>query len=677
MTNPLLSTSFDTLFQTAPFDVIKPEHFKPAIEKFIELTKSEIQEIVENTEIPTFVNTVEALEFSGRQLDRISNILANLNSAETNNDLQQVADTVMPMLTELGNDIMLNAALFQRIKYVFEHQEAEKLNPEQKRLLEKTYKSFVRNGANLTAGQKDSLRQIDQELTKLKLDFSKNVLNETNAFQLHITDEADLEGLPETHKQAAAELAKQQHKQGWIFTLHYPSYVPFMKYISKRDLREKMAIAYGTRAYKDNEYNNEQNVKDIVRLRRQRANLLGYATHADFVLEERMAKNPQTVMQFLEDLYIPSYPAAKKDIEKLSNLAQADGIDPLQPWDISYYMEKLKKIELDLDEEQLKPYFKLENAITGVFEIARRLYGLHFVENKQIATYHPDVTAYEVSDEKGEMIAVFYTDFFPRAGKRQGAWMTSYKSQWKKAGENSRPHISIVCNFTKPTADQPSLLSFNEVTTLFHEFGHALHGMLANTTYPSLSGTSVYWDFVELPSQIMENWAYEKEALDLFAKHYETGESIPESLIEKIKKSMQFMEAYASLRQLRFGFLDMDYHYKQNHKIEDIGAFEKQSFEKTRLAPHNDKTNMSVAFGHIFPGGYSSGYYSYKWAEVLDADAFELFKEKGIFDKETAGKFKELLQSGGSVHPMELYKNFRGREPKVAALLKRAGLKAE
>ncbi len=666
---------FETSFQTVPFEQIKPEHFEPAIEKYIAQTKSEIDKITQNKALPTFENTLEALEFSGMQLDRISDILSNLNSAETNDALQQVADKVMPMLTELGNDIRLNQALFKRIEYVYTHQDKENLTAEQQRLLEKTYKSFVRNGAHLDEISKAKLRDIDAKLTTLKLNFNKNVLQETNDFQLHITDASDLSGLPESHKKAAQETAKQLGKTGWVFTLHYPSYVPFMKYIDKRTLREKMALAYGTRAFKDNDFNNSQNVIDIVKLRKQRANLLGYETHARFVLEERMAQNPETVVQFLDDIYIPAFPAAQKEIKKLSELSQKDGIKTLQSWDIAYYIEKLKKQELDLDEEALKPYFRLDKVLTGVFTIANKLYDLHFKENSDIATYHPDVKTYEVTDEQGNFVAVFYADFFPRKGKRQGAWMTSYKAQWQKDGENSRPHISIVCNFSKPTSSQPSLLSFNEVTTLFHEFGHALHGMLANTVYPSLSGTGVYWDFVELPSQIMENWAYEKEALHLFATHYQTGEMIPESFMQKIKKSLQFMEAYATVRQLSFGYLDMDWHHHiAPENIKDVAGVEEQAFAKTRLVPYNAKTNMSVAFGHIFPGGYASGYYSYKWAEVLDADAFELFKEKGVFDKETALKFKKLLSSGGTQHPMALYEAFRGRKPKVGALLKRAGL---
>ncbi len=674
--NILLSNRFETEFQTAPFSLIKPEYFEPAIVKYIEKTQQEIDEIIDNPNTPNFKNTIEALEFSGMQLDRITSILSNLNSAETSKEIQDVADKVMPLLTKFGNDIRLNSKLFKRVKYVFDNQEKEKLNEEQKTLLEKKYKSFVRNGANLNETDKKKLRKIDQELTKLKLGFSKNVLAETNDFQLVITDKKDLSGLPEQVVNAARELAKSQQKEAWIFTLHYPSFVPFMKYADNRELRKKMALAYGSRAYKNNEHNNAENVLKIVKLRQQRANLLGYNTHAEFVLEERMAKNPKKVMDFLNEIYKPAFPAAKNEFEKLKKLAQKDNIKVFEKWDTSYYMEKLKKQELDLDEEKLKPYFQLENVVKGVFAVANKLYGLNFDEINTIDKYHNDVKTYKVTDENGEFVAVFYMDFFPRKGKRQGAWMTSYKSQWKKDNKNSRPHISIVCNFTKPTDDKPSLLSFNEVTTLFHEFGHALHGMLANTTYPSLSGTSVYWDFVELPSQIMENFAYEPEALKLFAKHYETGEIIPLDYIEKIKKSLQFMEGYATTRQLSFGFLDMDWHHNfDTTTINNVGEFEKASFEKTRLTPYHDENNMSVAFSPIFPGGYSAGYYSYKWAEVLDADAFAYFQAKGIFNKEVAQKFKKLLQSGGSIHPMKLYTEFRGREPKIEALFRRAGLK--
>jgi len=674
--NPLILDLYDTSYNSFPFTKIKPEHFEPAIEKQIDKTKKAIEKITQNTELPTFSNTIEALEFSGLELERLAGLLSNLNSAETNDDIQKVAEKTMPMLTKFGNDITLNPKLFKKIKYVYENGNRKNLSPEQQMLLDKTYKSFIRNGANLDELNKKKLRKIDQELTGLKLQFSKNVLAETNAFQLEVKDKKDVESLPEQVVEYAKKLAESRGKQGWLFTLQAPSFVPFMKYMKNRELRRQMSMAFGSRAYKGNEYDNSQNVLNIARLRKERANLLGYETHADFVLEERMAQTPGKVLNFLEDLYQVAYPAAKKEIKKISTLAREDGIDQLEKWDLSFYMEKLKKKELDLDEEKLRPYFKLENVLKGIFEITGKLYDLQFHKINNIDTYHPDVETYKVTDSKGNYISLLYLDFFPREGKRPGAWMTSFKSQWKKSGENSRPQISIVTNFSRPSEKKPSLLSFSEVTTLFHEFGHALHGMLADTNYPSLSGTSVYWDFVELPSQIMENWAYEPEALQLFAQHYETGETIPEEMIEKIKKSLQFMEGYATTRQLSFGFLDMDWHYKFSpDKHGNVGEYEKKSFQKTRLVPYQEKNNMSVAFSHIFPGGYSSGYYSYKWAELLDADAFSLFQEKGIFDQETAAKFKTLMQKGGTTHPMVLYKEFRGREPKIEALLKRAGLK--
>ncbi|NNC69782.1 MAG: M3 family metallopeptidase, partial [Flavobacteriaceae bacterium] len=507
------------------------------------------------------------------------------------------------------------------------------------------------------------------------LKFGENVLAETNAYELHITDQNQLKGLPDSAKEAAALEAKQRKKDGWVFTLDYPSYIPFMTYADDRRLREQLAKAFGAKGFQDNEYNNEQIVLDIVRLRHERANLLGYDTHSDFVLEERMAETPHKVMSFENDLLKKANPAAKREFEQLRELAQKDGIEQLQKWDGPYYSEKLKKQLFDLDQEKLKPYFKLENVIDGVFTIANTLFDLTFKEVTDIDKYHDEVMTYEVSNSNGAFVSVFYADFFPRKGKRNGAWMTSYKSQWKKDGENSRPHISIVCNFTKPTETKPSLLTFNEVTTLFHEFGHALHGMLANTTYPSLSGTSVYWDFVELPSQLLENWCYEKEALDLFARHYETNEPIPMELVQKIKDSSNFLEGIKTLRQLSFGLLDMSWHGQNILDIKNVKEFELKAFADTQLYPDVAENCMSTSFAHIFQGGYSSGYYSYKWAEVLDADAFEYFKETGIFNKKTAKKLVDhVLSQGGTEKPMTLYKRFRGKEPNNEALLKRAGL---
>ncbi len=648
----------------------------PAFKEGIASARTEIDAIVNNPEAPTFQNTIEALAFSGDMLDRISNIFFNLHSAETNDELQQIAQEVSPLLSEFSNDIRLNAALFAKVKAVYEQKSTLHLTPEQTTLLDKNYKSFSRNGANLPEDQKEKLREIDKELSMLSLQFGENVLAETNAFQMHLTDEADLKGLPEGAIEAARSLAKQQEKEGWIFTLDYPSYIPFVTYADNRELRKKMALAFGAKAFQKNEYDNQEIVLKIAKLRYERAKLLGYETHAHFVLEERMAENPEKVKSFLSDLLTKAKPAAEREFKQLTQFAkELDGIEQLEKWDGAYYSEKLKQQLFNLDDEKLKPYFQLEKVLAGAFTVAQKLYGLTFTEIFDIDKYHEEVTTYEVKDENGNLVSIFYADFFPRKGKRNGAWMTSFKSQYIKDGINERPHISNVCNFTKPTETKPSLLTFNEVTTLFHEFGHGLHGMLANTTYPSLSGTSVYWDFVELPSQIMENWCYEAEALALFATHYQTGEMIPMELVEKIKESASFQEGMATMRQLSFGLLDMGWHGQDTTHINDVKKFESEQFAETQLYPEVLENAMSTSFSHIFQGGYSSGYYSYKWAEVLDADAFEYFKEKGIFNKEVATKFKDnVLSKGGTEAPMVLYKRFRGQEPKPEALLKRAGL---
>src|SRR5690554_145175 len=673
----ILNKPFDTQFQTAPFSKIKNEHFLPAFEIAIEKARKEIDAITSNSEKPNFINTIEALDFSGEELDRISSIFFNLNSAETNEEIQKIAQEVSPLLSEFSNDVTLNEELFERVKAVYKEKDSLDLTTEQKTLLDKKYKAFSRNGANLPEDKKQQLREIDKELSKLKLKFGENVLAETNKFEMLITNEDDLSGLPEGAKEAAQQLAESKGKEGWLITLDYPSYIPFMTYADNRDLRKKLAIASSAKAFKNDDLDNQKIVLQIVKLRHERANLLGYKTHAHFVLEERMAKTPEKVEDFLNELLEKAKPAALKEYDELKDFAkELDSIDLLQKWDGSYYAEKLKQKRFDLDDEKLKPYFKLENVIQGVFTISEKLYGLHFEQISNIDKYHEDVLTYKVTNDKGELVSIFYADFFPRSGKRNGAWMTSYKPQYVKNGENSRPHISIVCNFTKPTKSKPSLLTFNEVTTLFHEFGHALHGMLANTTYPSISGTSVFWDFVELPSQVLENWCYEKEALELFATHYQTGEVIPMDLIEKIKASSTFHEGMQTLRQLSFGLLDMSWHGTDSpEKITSVKAHEVEAFENTKLYPDVAENCMSTSFSHIFQGGYSSGYYSYKWAEVLDADAFELFKEKGIFNKEVATKFKEhVLSQGGTEDPMVLYKRFRGHEPQPEALLKRAGL---
>ncbi len=671
MNNPLLEP-----FDQAPFSKIKNEHFKPAFLQAIDDAKKEIDDIVENPDAPTFQNTLEALDFAGQQLDRISSVFFNLNSAETNEEIQKIAQEVSPLLSEFSNDITLNQGLFERIKAVYDQKDTLKLTAEQETLLEKKYKSFSRNGANLNDSDKKRLREIDAELSKLKLKFGENVLAETNKYEMHLTHEEDLKGLPEGEKEAAAQLAESKGKDGWLITLDYPSYIPFMKYAENRELRKELSIAFGGKGFHGDELDNQENILKIVSLRHERANLLGYATHAHFVLEERMAETPEKVMDFLNELLEKAKPAAEREFGELEAFAkELDQIDRLEKWDSAFYSEKLKQKLFNLDDEKLKPYFKLENVINGVFKVAEKLFGLTFKEVQTVEKYHPEVKTYEVYDDANNFISLFYADFHPRPGKRGGAWMTSFKSQYTLNGKNNRPHISNVCNFTKPTKSKPSLLTFNEVTTLFHEFGHGLHGMLANTTYPSLSGTSVYWDFVELPSQIMENWCYEKEALELFAFHYETGELIPMELVEKIKESATFQEGMATVRQLSFGFLDMAWHSNDPADIKDVKAYEAKAFEGTDLFPDTPQTCMSTSFSHIFQGGYSSGYYSYKWAEVLDADAFAYFKENGIFNKTVADKFKEnVLSKGGTENPMELYKRFRGAEPNIDALLERAGL---
>lgn len=672
----ILTQKFNTKYDTAPFSQIKMEDYKPAFIENIAKAKAEIDAIINNPEAPTFENTIEALDFSGDALDRLSSIFFNLNSAETCDEMQKIAQEVTPLLTEFSNDITLNEDLFKRIKSVYEQKNTLNLTTEQATLLDKKFKSFSRNGALLSEEKKAKLREIDTELAKLKLTFSENVLAETNNYQLYITNENDLKGLPEGTIEAAKSLAKSKNLDGWIFTLDHPSYLPFVTYAENRELRKEIAIAAGKKAFQNNEFDNQEITLKIAKLRFERANLLGYETHSHFVLEERMAQNPEKVKSFLNDLLVKAKPAAEREFAELSAFAKdLDGIEKLEKWDGAYYSEKLKQKLFNLDDEKLKPYFKLENVLNGAFIIANKLFGLTFTEVFDIDKYHEEVTTYEVKDEFGELVAIFYADFFPRPGKRNGAWMTSFKSQYIKDGKNERPHISNVCNFTKPTETKPSLLTFNEVTTLFHEFGHGLHGMLANTVYPSLSGTSVYWDFVELPSQVMENWCYEPEALALFAKHYETGEIIPQDYVEKIKESASFQEGMATLRQLSFGLLDMAFHSNNPTEINDVKAFEKEAFEGTALYPDVAENCMSVSFSHIFAGGYSSGYYSYKWAEVLDADAFAYFQEQGIFNKEVATKFKDnVLSKGGTELPMELYKRFRGQEPKADALLKRAGL---
>ncbi len=672
----ILNNTFENQYNTAPFSDIKTEDFLPAFKSGIEKAKSEIDAIVKHSEPPTFKNTIEALDYSGEELDRISSIFFNLNSAETTDEIQKIAQEVSPLLSEFSNDITLNEDLFKRVKAVYDSKSDLDLTTEQKTLLDKKYKGFSRNGANLSEDKKEKLRAIDKELSQLKLKFGEHILAETNKFELYLTHESEVSGLPEGAKEAAKQLAESKGKDGWLITLDYPSYIPFMTYADNRELREKLSKAFGSKGFNNDDLDNQQVVLKIAHLRFERAKLLGYKTHSHFVLEERMAETPENVNTFLTELLEKAKPAAKKEFKNLEDFAKdLDGIDQLQKWDSGYYSEKLKQKLFSLDDEQLKPYFKLENVIAGAFTVANKLFGLQFEEIDTIDKYHDDVLTYKVTDDDGELVSIFYADFFPRAGKRNGAWMTSYKPQMIRDGVNERPHVSIVCNFTKPTKSKPSLLTFNEVTTLFHEFGHALHGMLANTTYPSLSGTSVYWDFVELPSQILENWCYEEETLKLFATHYETGAVIPMDLIEKIKASSTFHEGMQTLRQLSFGLLDMSWHGVDPSNISNVKTQEVEAFGDTSLYPDVPENCMSTAFAHIFQGGYSSGYYSYKWAEVLDADAFEYFKEEGIFSKTVADKFKTyVLSQGGTENPMTLYKKFRGQEPKPEALLRRAGL---
>lgn len=675
MNNPLLH-EFNTPFQSIPFEEIKLEHYKPALEEAIKQGKEEIEEIkaVEN---PNFKNVIEALERSGKLVNVISSIFFNLNSSATNDEMQALAQELSPMLTAYGNDIMLDEKLFQQVKAVYDNKANETLNAEEAYLLEKTYKGFVRNGANLNEKDKATLKKWSTQLSKLTLTFQQNVLSDANQFELHLTDEKDLAGLPEGVIEAAAMTAEAKGKdKGWVFNLDYPSYIPFMQYSENRELRKKMFLAFGSKAFHDNEYNNEGVLKEISKLRHDKAQLLGYKSHADFVLEERMAEKPQKVYDLWDELLEVALPKAKEELAEVQEMSnKLNGPSPIERWDFTYYSEKLKEDKFAINDEILKPYFQLENVIQGAFDTANKLYGISFKPLNNIQKYHKDVTVYEVLDQDGSHLALFYADFFPRESKRSGAWMTSFRDQNKYDGKNQRPLVSIVCNFTKPTSTKPSLLTFNEVTTLFHEFGHALHGMFANGYFESLSGTSVYWDFVELPSQLMENWCYEEECLNLFAKHYQTGEVIPIELVQKIKDSVNFLSAYQTVRQVGLGQLDMAWHNLFKIPDSSVYEFEHEANKNTALFPENKETVTSTSFSHIFAGGYSAGYYSYKWAEVLEADTFEYFKETGIFNKETANKFrKNILERGGSEHPMSLYKKFRGHEPDTKALLRKSGL---
>lgn len=667
--NPLLQ-DFNTEYQSAPFEEIREEHFLPAFKELIAVSKKEIQDITENQETPTFANTIEALAYSGEKLDTVSGIFFNLNSAETNDEIQKIAQEASPLLTEFSSKISQNEKLFERIKKVYDEKEKYDLNDEQQMLLKETYKGFVRSGALLNAEDKKKLEKINMDLSVKSLQFGQNVLASTNAYFKHIENKDELKGIPDAILEQYAEDAKERNLEGYVITLQYPSYLPAMTYAENRALRQELSMANGKKSFTDGEFDNKNLIKEIVNLRQQKAQLLGYENFANYVLEERMAQSPSKVQDFLNELLEKATPYAKNEIEELKTLAKTDGIEEMQSWDHTFYAEKLRKQKFDLNDEELKPYFQLEKVQEAVFGLAGKLFDLEFKETNEIPKYHSDVKTYEIF-ENGKFKALLYADYHPRKGKRAGAWMTSYKNQFKKDGENQRPHISVVCNFSKPTKEAPSLLTFQEVTTLFHEFGHALHGVLADTQYPNLSGTSVKWDFVELPSQFLENYCYEPEFLKSFAKHYETGEILPDEKIQKISESKNFMEGYQTLRQLGFGLLDMAYHTKSD-KVADVKTFETEETKATNLYPSNPETAVSPSFSHIFQGGYSAGYYSYKWAEVLDADAFQYFKENGIFNPETAAKFKVLLSSGGTKDPMELYRNFRGSEPKVESLLKRA-----
>jgi len=673
--NPLLQP-FQTVHQTAPFNSVKIEHYLPAFDAAIDEAKAEVQKIIDDPAVPDFSNTIVALDLAGEKLERIKAIFFNLNSAETSDEMQEIAQEVAPKLSDFGNDITLNEQLFDRIKTVHNQLENLVLNLEETTLLEKTYRRFVRSGANLNETDKAKYREITKELSQLGLKYQQNVLAETNAYELLITDKKDLSGLPESIIEMAAQTAQSKSKEGWLFNLQYPSYVPFLKYADNRELREQIFRASSSRSNHGNENDNNDIIRRIVELRIEKAHLLGFKTHAEYKLQERMAETPEKVERFLEDLHQESKPFAVKEFAGVQKFAETDGFTGIiQRWDWAYYSEKLKSERYNFTDEEVKPYLQLEKVISGVFGLAKKLYGLGLKENKGIEVYHPDVSAYEVYNENLEFIAVLYLDFFPREGKRSGAWMTDYRSQSNVNGNSVRPHISLVTNFSKPTENTPSLLTFDEVTTFLHEFGHGLHGMLSQCQFPGTSGTNVYWDFVELPSQIHENWAYEKEWLDQFAIHYQTGEKLPEELIHKIQKAQNFQAAYMMERQLSFAMLDMAYHDRELPVEGDLKEFELNAVASTDLFESVDGSLQSTAFSHIFSGGYDAGYYSYKWAEVLDADAFSVFQEKGIFDRKTADSFrKNILEKGGSEHPMILYKAFRGQEPTPAALLKRNGL---
>ena len=673
--NPLLQTSRHP-YQAPAFDKIKIEHYKPAFIAAIEEAKAEIQLIADTTEEPTFANTIEPLNTSGRTLNTVAGIFFNLNQACTNAEMQQIAEEVAPMMTEYSMSIILNPVLFQKVKAVYEMKDSLELNQEQAKLLEESYKSFTRNGANLKDDQKEEYARLQEKLSVTTLTFGRNVLNATNAYTLHITDEADLAGLPDYVREMAAADAQAKGKEGWVFTLDQPSYSPFLKYSTRRELREQLWKAYNSKCI-GGEFDNTANIRKIVDLRIRIAQLLGYETYADYALEDRMAKNPATVNNFLADLMQKSLPFAKRDVAEIQAYAKANGFEEqLMPWDFSYWSEKFQEERYSLNEELLKPYFELSSVQTAIFDLAGRLYGLKFEENSKLPVYHPDVKVFEVKDENDRFMSLLYIDYFPRESKRGGAWMTSFREQGFYNGVEERPHVSLVTNFTKPTADTPSLITFYEFTTILHEFGHALHGILAEGTYSTLTGTNVARDFVELPSQIMENWAYEPEYLNSFAKHYQTGEVIPQDLIDKIIAAKNFLAGYMNVRQLNYSLTDMSWHNVTSVPEASVVDYEQGVLANSAVLPAIEGIVFSPSFSHIFAGGYAAGYYSYKWAEVLEADAFSLFKERGIFNKEVAAEFRDKILSRGGIEDADvLFRNFRGRDPKPEALLEKLGMK--
>jgi peptidyl-dipeptidase Dcp len=674
---------YNTPHDVAPFDRIRLEDYEEAFLEGIRREDEQIDKIINDPRKPTFDNTIISIddEKDGEGyydlLDRVSSVFFNLLSAETNDEMDALAQKLSPVLTKHANDIRLNEKLFERIKYV--HQHHRKLAPEEKMLLDKCYDGFVRSGALLDAAGKERLRQLTEEASMLGLQFSQNLLKENKAFTLHITDESQLDGLPATAREAAALAAKEMDKEGWVFTLDFPSYSPFMTYSTQRDLRRQMYMAKNTECIHDNSENNLDICKRLINLRRELAQLLGHKTYADYVLKHRMAGNVRNVYKLLNGLIVAYKPTAVKEVAAIEKMAKkTEGKDfKLEPWDFSFYSHKLQLQKYNIDAEMLRPYFELSKVIDGVFGLANRLYGITFKQNDDIPVYHPDVKAYEVFDKDGSFLAVFYADFHPRKGKQGGAWMTEYQGQWiDRKGENIRPHVSVVMNFTKPTEEKPALLTLGEVETFLHEFGHSLHGMFANTRFESLSGTNVWWDFVELPSQFMENFAIEKEFLRTFAFHYQTGEPLPDELIDRIVRSRNFNVAYGCLRQVSFGLLDMAYYTQKDEFASDIITFEKHAWKKAMVLPQLPDTCMTVQFSHIMAGGYAAGYYSYKWAEVLDADAFAVFKKEGIFNPETAQRFRDcILSKGGTENPMTLYKRFKGSDPTIDALLKRNGIR--